>query len=124
MTAVQVIHLFQVAEEMGFREELRAGLLSVVVVSIGPTTSEELAHYGITPDFEPSRPKMGFLVNEAAQYAGKVLEQKRSGEARSLVSRQSGLREVKGGDEQSDAAAAERERRVAAATTTMAGFLA
>jgi uroporphyrinogen-III synthase len=78
MTAVQVIHLFQVAEEMGFREELRAGLLSVVVVSIGPTTSEELAHYGITPDFEPSRPKMGFVVNEAAQYSGKILAQKRS----------------------------------------------
>ena len=60
MTAVQVIHLFQVAEEMGLRDELSAGLRSVVVVSIGPTTSEELAHYGITPDFEPSRPKMGF----------------------------------------------------------------
>ncbi len=79
MTAVQVIHLFQVAEEMGLRDELSAGLRSLVVVSIGPTTSEELAHYGITPDFEPSRPKMGFIVNEAAQYAGKILEQKKSG---------------------------------------------
>ncbi|CAN5683319.1 hypothetical protein BH10ACI4_BH10ACI4_04090 [soil metagenome] len=78
MTAVQVIHLFQVAEEMGFRDELRAGLMSMVVVSIGPTTSEEVAHYGITPDFEPSRPKMGFLVNEAAQYSGKILAQKRA----------------------------------------------
>ncbi len=121
MTAVQVIHLFQVAEQMNCQEDLRAGLMSMAVISIGPTTSEELAHYGITPDFEPSRPKMGFLVNEAAQYAGKVLEQKRSGEARSLVSRQSGLRVVKG-DEQSDAAAAERVRRVAASTPTMAGF--
>lgn len=81
MTAVQVIHLFQVAEEMGMREELRAGLMSMVVVSIGPTTSEELAHYGVTPDFEPSHPKMGFLVNEAAQYSGKILDRKRrSGE--------------------------------------------
>jgi uroporphyrinogen-III synthase len=79
MTAVQVIHLFQVAEEMGLRDELRAGLRFLVVVSIGPTTSEELAHYGITPDFEPSRPKMGFIVNEAAQYAGKILEQKKIG---------------------------------------------
>jgi uroporphyrinogen-III synthase len=79
MTAVQVIHLFQVAEEMGLRDELSAGLRSLVVVSIGPTTSEELAHYGITPDFEPSRPKMGFLVNEAAQYSGKILEQKKKG---------------------------------------------
>jgi uroporphyrinogen-III synthase len=81
MTAVQVIHLFQVAEQMGCEDDLRVGLASIVVVSIGPTTSEELAHYGVTPDFEPSRPKMGFLVNEAAQYAGKVLEQKRAARA-------------------------------------------
>ena len=78
MTAVQVIHLFQVAEEMGCQDDLRAGLASIVVVSIGPTTSEELAHYGVTPDFEPSRPKMGFIVNDAAQYSGKVLERKRA----------------------------------------------
>jgi len=78
MTAVQVIHLFQVAEQMGVAEDLRAGLNAMVVLSIGPTTSEELAHYGIIPDFEPSRPKMGFLVNEAAQYSGKLLHAKRN----------------------------------------------
>jgi uroporphyrinogen-III synthase len=82
MTAVQVIHLFQVAEQMDCEDDLRAGLASIVVVSIGPTTSEELEHYGVTPDFEPSRPKMGFLVNEAAQYAGKVLERKRAGKTK------------------------------------------
>src|SRR6185437_3189431 len=52
MTAVQVIHLFQVAEGMSLGEELRGGLRSMVVISIGTTTSEELKHYGITPDFE------------------------------------------------------------------------
>jgi len=62
MTAVQVIHLFQIAEQMNCVQDLRAGLANMVVVSIGPTTSEELAHYGIKPDFEPSRPKMGFIV--------------------------------------------------------------
>ncbi|MCU1319993.1 MAG: hypothetical protein JWP98_1511 [Edaphobacter sp.] len=123
MTAVQVIHLFQVAEQMNCQDDLRAGLMAMVVVSIGPTTSEELAHYGITPDFEPSHPKMGFLVNEAAQYAGKMLEQKRSGEARSLMSRQAGLRVVKGnGEEQRAAIAAERVRRVAASTSTTASL--
>ncbi len=81
MTAVQVIHLFQVAERMHCVADMRAGLLSMAIISIGPTTTEELTHYGITPDFEPSRPKMSFIVNEAAQYAGKVLEQKRGGEA-------------------------------------------
>ena len=120
MTAVQVIHLFQVAEQMNCQDDLLAGLMAMVVVSIGPTTSEELARYGITPDFEPSHPKMGFLVNEAAQYAGKMLEQKRSGEARSLMSRQAGLRVVKGkGEEQRAAIAAERGRRVAASTSAM-----
>lgn len=77
LAAVQVIHLFQVAEEMNLRDKLSSGLLSTAVVSIGPTTSEELAHHGITPDFEPSRPKMGFVVNEAAQHAGKILEKKK-----------------------------------------------
>ena len=81
MTAVQVIHLFQVAERMHCVPAMRAGLHSMVIISIGPTTTEELTHYGITPDFEPSRPKMSFIVNEAAQYAGKILEQKRGGEA-------------------------------------------
>jgi uroporphyrinogen-III synthase len=77
MTAVQVIHLFQIAEQMDSLQQLRSGLAQMVVVSIGPTTTEELAHYRITPDFEPSRPKMAYLVNEAAQYSNKILQQKR-----------------------------------------------
>jgi uroporphyrinogen-III synthase len=76
-TSVQVIHLFQVAEQMGLASRLRDALQSVVVFSIGPTTSEELAHYEIQPDFEPSRPKMGFLVNEAAEHCARLLEKKR-----------------------------------------------
>ncbi len=78
MTAVQVIHLFQIAEEMGVADDLRSGLNSTVVVSVGPTTTEELLHYGIRPDFEPSHPRMGFLINEAAQYAPKLLSAKRA----------------------------------------------
>lgn len=78
MTAVQVIHLFQVATDMGLADDLRRGLATLVVVSVGPTTTEELQHYGVKPDFEPSRPKMGFMINEAAQYSGKVLAVKRT----------------------------------------------
>jgi uroporphyrinogen-III synthase len=115
MTAVQVIHLFQVAEEMGVREELRAGLMSMVVVSIGPTTSEELAHYGITPDFEPSHPKMGFLVNEAAQYSGKILERKRGTGAVAIAA-------AVGGEDKRVEEPKSGVRRVAASTPTMAGF--
>lgn len=78
MTAVQVIHLFHVAEELGLAKQLRPALNSMVVVSVGPTTTEELIHYGIRPDFEPSHPRMGFLVNEAAQLARKLLAAKRT----------------------------------------------
>jgi Uroporphyrinogen-III synthase len=91
-TAAQVVHLFQVAAQMESADDLRSGLRSLVVASIGPTTSEELAQHGITPDFEPSHPKMGFLVNEAAQNAGRLVEEKKNDRSRSLSARQAGLR--------------------------------
>jgi uroporphyrinogen-III synthase len=119
MTAVQVIHLFQVAEEMDLRAELSAGLRSLVVVSIGPTTSEELAHYNITPDFEPSRPKMGFIVNEAAQYAGKILEQKKKGLANITPPPSPG---TASSVEKQATRRASNVHRVAPSTPTMAGF--
>lgn len=118
MTAVQVIHLFQVAEQMSLVEEMTQALLSIVVLSIGPTTSEELAHYGIQPDFEPSRPKMGFLVNEAAQYSKRLLEKKRNRkiEAVSVVA------DALDADGDGDEEAPHPVRRVALSTPTMAGF--
>jgi uroporphyrinogen-III synthase len=116
MTAVQVIHLFQVAEQMGVAERLRNALRSTVVLSIGPTTSEELAHYGIRPDFEPSRPKMGFLINEAAQYSARLLEEKRNRKIEAVVSETAA--EVDR-DETDDV---KPVRRVAESTPTMAGF--
>jgi uroporphyrinogen-III synthase len=97
-TGVQVMHLFEIAVQMKSEDEVRAGLQSVVVGSIGPTTTGELQRHGIAPDFEPSHPKMGFLVNEAAENARTLLEQKRSGE-RTLGARQSGLRTVENGDD-------------------------
>lgn len=117
MTAVQVIHLFQVAEQMQVAPRLLQALQSIVVLSIGPTTSEELAHYGIVPDFEPSRPKMGFLVNEAAQYAHQLLQKKRNGDIAFVVDEQGGAEQpgISSGSTRSI-------RRVATSTPTMAGF--
>jgi len=80
-TAVQAIHLFQVAAEMKLEEGMRDGLSRVMVVSIGPTTSEELRRWGIQADFEPSHPKMGYLVKEAAEQAAELLRRKRQGTA-------------------------------------------
>ena len=128
MTAVQVIHLFQVAEQMACVEDLRAGLEAIVVISIGPTTTEELLLYGIKPDFEPSRPKMGFMINEAAQYAGKVLKQKRNGIDIALASRLAGLTfspttvSNHTGEENATLQIARPVPKVAPSTATMAGF--
>jgi uroporphyrinogen-III synthase len=105
-TAAQVVHLFQVATQMESADDLRAGLRSLVVVSIGPTTSEELAQHGITPDFEPSHPKMGFLVNEAAQNAGRLVEEKKNTRSRSLSTRQAGLRVAVAQDSKTETPAA------------------
>jgi uroporphyrinogen-III synthase len=115
MTAVQIIHLFQVAEQMDCVDQLRESLQSIVVLSIGPTTSEELTHYGIRPDFEPSRPKMGFLVNEAAQYARRLLEEKRNKKIEAVAAE--GM-DLPSGEEEVDLPV----RRVAVSTPTMAGF--
>ena len=65
-TSIQIAHLFRVAAGEKLEREVREALGRVFVASIGPTTSEELAEYGIRPAMEPSHPKMGLLVNEAA----------------------------------------------------------
>ncbi len=67
-TSVQVIHLLKIAREIGEEGKVRAGLAGTVIASIGPVTSEELREQNVRVDFEPSHPKMGFLVNEAAQF--------------------------------------------------------
>jgi uroporphyrinogen-III synthase len=82
LTGVQATHLFQVAEEMSMTEALRAGMRNMVVLSIGPSTTEELELHGIHPDFTPSHPKMGLLINRASACAAKLLEEKRGPAAR------------------------------------------
>ena len=75
-TSVQLEHLLRVAAESGVEQELRGALKRMVVASVGPTTSESLREHGIQPDFEPSHPKMGFLVNETAARAREILAAK------------------------------------------------
>lgn len=78
-TATQVVHLFKVAGMMGIADSVRSGLQHCVVASIGPTTSEEMREQGIEPDLEPSHPRMGFLVREAAEKSEEILRKKRGG---------------------------------------------
>jgi uroporphyrinogen-III synthase len=76
-TATQVVHLLQVASQIGLEDEVRQGLGSMAIASIGPTTSDELREHGLPVDIEASHPKMGFLVREAAERAADVLRTKR-----------------------------------------------
>ena len=77
-SANQVLNMLKLADELGVVDELRAGFRSVVVASIGPTTSEMLRNEELPVDMEPSHPKMGHLVIEAAERAGELLARKRA----------------------------------------------
>jgi uroporphyrinogen-III synthase len=68
-TAVQIEHLMRVAAEQGIDEAALQALGRCFVGSIGPTTTESLEEFGVHPAFEPSHPKLGILVREAAERA-------------------------------------------------------
>jgi len=63
-TAVQIEHLLAVAEDA---PGALAALRQLRIASIGPTTTEALEEFGLQPWMEPSHPKMGLLVREAAE---------------------------------------------------------
>jgi uroporphyrinogen-III synthase len=79
-SSVQIRHLFQVAENMGKHVALHQALADVVIASIGPLTSEELRSRGLNVDIECTRPKMGFLFQEAAEKSAEILRHKQKGE--------------------------------------------
>jgi uroporphyrinogen-III synthase len=75
-SSVQVHHLFRFADEMGLHADVLDGMRSAIIASIGPVTSETLREYGVTPDLEPSHPKMGFLVKETAERSAQMAQGK------------------------------------------------
>jgi uroporphyrinogen-III synthase len=77
-SSIQIRHLFEIAERMGKAAALHKALSGVVITSIGPLTSEELRDRGLSVDIDCSHPKLGFLVQEAAEKAPELLKQKRS----------------------------------------------
>ena len=81
-SSVQIRHLFEVAQEMKKADLLHKALSRVVITSVGPLTSEELRGRGLSVDIECAHPKMGFLVQEAAERAGELLNSKRPPAAR------------------------------------------
>jgi uroporphyrinogen-III synthase len=70
-TAIQMAHLARVAREEGLEAAVLENLRKSRVCSIGPTTTEALEEFGVHPAMEPSHPKMGFLVKEAAEGANR-----------------------------------------------------
>ena len=76
-TSVQIDHLLRVAAQAGLEDYVRSAFSKMLVASVGPATTEALEEYGIHPDFEPSHPKMGYLVQETAERAEALLNGKR-----------------------------------------------
>jgi len=75
-SSIQVQHLLQIAAGMGLKKDVLRAFTRVAVVSIGPVTSDELKAQGIIADMEPSHPKMGIMVNEAAERSAELLRAK------------------------------------------------
>jgi len=75
-SSIQAEHLLQIAAAEQREDAVRQALRRLAIASIGPTTSGTLRELGIPADFEPSHPKMGFLVNEIAQRAREILQSK------------------------------------------------
>ena len=73
-SSVQLAHAMKVAEEMGVQAEFIKGLGRTLIASIGPVASAALRKQGVEVDIEPSHPKMGFLVKEAAERASERLK--------------------------------------------------
>jgi uroporphyrinogen-III synthase len=76
-TSHQIVHLMDIAREIGIEAGVHEGLKRTMIASIGPTTSEMLREFGVQPDMEPSHPKLGIFVKEAGEQAEALLAAKR-----------------------------------------------
>jgi uroporphyrinogen-III synthase len=69
---IQFLHAVEIASQMGLGEKFSQALQRTVVASIGPIATEALRQHGVRVDFEPSHPKMGFLVKEIAEKSAEL----------------------------------------------------
>lgn len=75
-SAHQVVNMLRMADSLNLTDALREGLSGTSIVSIGPTTSDMLRESDLHVDMEPSHPKMGHLVSEAARDSAKLVSQR------------------------------------------------
>ncbi len=77
-TSIQLVHLLEVARQMGRAADVRRALQEdLVVASVGPIMNEALAQEGIEPNIVPAHPKMWNLVKAAADMSVNELVKKR-----------------------------------------------
>ena len=77
-TAQHMVHVLQVAEAIGRKNEWLSAVRQCVIASIGPTASERIREYGLPVDFEPRHPHMGHLVRETLAAAPDMIASCRS----------------------------------------------
>ena len=75
-SAQQLVHVLQVARELGQENAFQQGAKKAIIASIGPIASEALVRNGFSVDFEPSHPKMPILIKELAENLQKILHAK------------------------------------------------
>jgi uroporphyrinogen-III synthase len=78
MSATQVDHVMQIAEQLGLGEAVVGAAARMVVASIGPVCSEALRAHGWPVDLEPEHPKMGNLVATLARRGPELASTKAS----------------------------------------------
>jgi uroporphyrinogen-III synthase len=73
-SSVQFDHAFRIAKEIKQSDSFMSGLKHAMIASIGPICSQTLRENGVRVDCEPSHPRMGFLVKEAAERSAAWME--------------------------------------------------
>jgi uroporphyrinogen-III synthase len=66
-SGIQLVHFVRVARDMGIEDAVTRALSTMLIASIGPSASAEIRRHGLEPSFEPTHPKMGLLIREAAE---------------------------------------------------------
>ncbi|HVN64092.1 MAG TPA: uroporphyrinogen decarboxylase [Candidatus Binataceae bacterium] len=74
----QVTNVIQMADAIGIGAEVKRGFARTIIGSIGPVCSAQLRAYGLNVDFEPTHPKLGHLVKEAAERGAALARDRRA----------------------------------------------
>lgn len=75
-SANQVRNIIKLADDLGLTEDVMTAMRRMAVASIGPTCSDAMRELHVPVDIEASPPKMGVLVQRAAESAAEVINRK------------------------------------------------